>query len=114
MDLSRFLRIALVGGAIGITVSIFVHRAPDLLFLGGPVGFAVSLLCGGVYGFGAERYGHAALGGGLAGLCTAFLGVLGGFLLGDQPALVLLFGTLGGTIAGVLGGLAGRSVNRER
>jgi hypothetical protein len=99
------------GGALGLLVSVAAHMSAALLKFAGPMGAIVSLVFGLLYGRGMRQpYGRSALGGALTGAGCAFVGILLGVLLGDQPVLMLAGGTVGGAIAGAIGGSVGRAL----
>jgi len=77
-------------------------------------GMLVSLVFGALWAKTAARSaGSACLGGAIVGGVCAVIGIAVSVVLGDVPANVLLFGTLGSAVAGLIGGvilyaLAGR------
>ncbi len=103
------------GGALGIADSVAAHYERTMLAASGPVGAAISLIFGFLYGHGAgESYGSAAAGGAVTGAGSAFIGILVAFLMGDQGGPVLAGGTGGGAVAGAVGGLIGHAIGKKR
>lgn len=69
-------------------------------------GMGISLLFGGLYArTAAETKGAAAAGGALVGGACALIGIAVSFMMGDVPAEVMIFGTLGSAVTGAVGGL---------
>ncbi len=74
-------------------------------------GMGISLVVGVLYVRAAARSaGGAALGGGFVGGGCALLGIFVSVLLGDVPANILVFGTLGSLLAGLIGGVVAYAV----
>lgn len=74
-------------------------------------GMGISLVVGVLYVRAAARSAiAAAVGGGVVGGGCALLGILVSVLLGDVPANILLFGTLGSLFAGLIGGIVVHTV----
>lgn len=74
-------------------------------------GMGISLVVGVLYVRAAAcSVGGAALGGGVVGGACALLGIFVSVLLGDVPANILLFGTLGSLFAGLIGGVVAYAV----
>jgi hypothetical protein len=95
--------IALASG-IGIGISLLAHNSPQVLKVSGPLGALTSLIFGSIYGkkF-PTSFKTAALGGAITGAACAFVGILTGFIWGDQPGFVIVAGTMGGLFAGLIG-----------
>lgn len=99
------------GGALGVLLSLASHSFADLLKVAGPLGTLIALVFGALYGGQArQRFAGSAAGGALTGAGCGGLGILAGWLLGDQAAFVLAAGTVGSAVAGALGGLVGRAL----
>ncbi len=72
-------------------------------------GMGLSLIAGLAFAVLAKGAWSAMLGGGaVAGGVSGLLGIGVSVALGDVPASLLLFGTLGSAVAGVAGGAAGK------
>jgi hypothetical protein len=113
--LRNALKLISLGGALGIVLAIVSHYSAAILSASGPIGAFIALVFGSLYGLVyAESYGQAARGGALTGFGSAFTGILLAFILGDQPLLVLVGGSIGGAVAGALGGLLSCALSRRR
>lgn len=78
-------------------------------------GMAISLVFGALWAArGASGKGNAFVGGGMVGGICAVIGIAASVLLGDTPAPVLAFGTLGSAVAGGIGGLAARALGGKK
>jgi hypothetical protein len=102
----RIVKLVIVGGILGCILSLMAKYVHPVHAASGAVGALIALIMGAVFGSDAERYGRAAAGAAIVGGGSALIGILLAFLLKDQPARVLAFGTLGGVVAGTVGGLA--------
>jgi hypothetical protein len=113
--LPRVLKLIVIGGALGIVLAIVSHYSTAILSASGPIGAFIALTFGSLYGFlYAQSYGRAAQGGALTGFGCAFTGILFAFILGNQPLLVLVGGSIGGAVAGAIGGLLSCAFSRRR
>jgi hypothetical protein len=80
---------------------------------------ALGMFLSGVAGYLAGRWSAglgkagAVVSGLVAGAACAFLGILESFSLGDVPARLIAFGTLGSGVAGVVGGFLGRLSRKD-
>jgi hypothetical protein len=109
---TRIVKWAAIGGAVGILVSIIGHHSPGMLRASTPLGAIVALIVGFAYGRNAEGgYPKAAGGGALVGALAANLGILVGLLYGDQ-SLAALLGIVGGGIAGGVGAAIAQALAR--
>jgi hypothetical protein len=111
MDIPRLRYATIVGTCLQVAMTLIGHFVPLVRanFMYG--GLAISLLAGVLYGMrAAGGWGGAAAGGALAGAVCALIGIAVSCLLGDVPAAILLFGTLGSAVAGLIGGLVARAL----
>jgi hypothetical protein len=112
----KALIVATVIGAVAqLAMIIAGHFVPTVREHGFAIGgMLISLLAGAYYVRLAKGgWGSSLLGGGIAGGVCALIGIAPSVALGDVPADILLFGTLGSTLAGFLGGGIGKwSVSR--
>jgi hypothetical protein len=74
-------------------------------------GMAISAIAAIIYARSARvARGISAMNGAIAGGVCALIGIVVSYALGDCPASIILFGTLGSAVAGAIGGaLAGGS-----
>jgi hypothetical protein len=77
-------------------------------------GMGISALAGLLFGWFADGYGAAALGGAIAGAVCALIGIAVSVVLGDTAAMILVIGTISSAVTGVIGGLIGRAALRAR
>jgi hypothetical protein len=113
--LRNALKLMVIGGALGILLAVVSHYSAAILSASGPIGAFIALIFGSLYGFlYAASYGEAAKGGALTGFGSAFTGILFAFILGDQPLLTLVGGSIGGAVAGAIGGLLSWALSRRR
>ncbi len=87
----------------------FTASVKDLFAFGG-MGF--SLVAGFLYVWFAVKgsWGSDLGGGAIAGGLCALIGIALSAVLGDVPAVLLLFGTLSSVVTGVMGGAMGKLV----
>jgi hypothetical protein len=112
---ARVGTLVVVGGILGIALSLVAHFSLSVHSLSGPGGAFIALVMGLTYGaISPGPTGRAALGGALTGAGSAFAGILLGFLLHDQPWIMLGAGSLGGAVAGMIGALVGRRIQWRR
>jgi len=72
-------------------------------------GMAISLVAGLLYARAAKgAWPDSLLGGGIAGLVCAVIGIAVSVLLGDTAPAILLFGTLSSAVTGLIGGAVGK------
>ena len=108
---------ALVAGtvlqlAMIVTGHFSVWVAMNLFMFGG---LGISAIAGALYARQAGGgFAGAALGGALTGGLCALIGIAASFALGDVPAAVLIFGTVGSTVAGAMGGVIGQAAFGSR
>lgn len=77
-------------------------------------GMAISALAGFLYARAAmSGYAGAALGGAIAGGVCAIIGIAASVALGDIPAVILAFGTIGSAVTGAIGGVVGQMLTRS-
>ena len=111
-----FLLALVIGAAVQVAMVLLGHwisYIKDNLFAVG--GVLISLAGGVAYAraTGVQQrlvWLVSALVGGLCGL----IGIAVSFVLGDVPASILLFGTLGSAVGGLLGGAVGRALARNK
>lgn len=104
-----------MGGTLGIILAIVSHYSAVVLAASGPLGALISLTFGSLFGFFyAEAYAQAAEGGAMIGFVSAFAGILFAFILGDQPLMVLIGGSIGGAVAGAIGSTLSCALSRRR
>jgi hypothetical protein len=115
LSLRNIAKLITIGGALGVVLAIVGHYSPVVLSASGPVGALIALVFSSLFGFFyAESYSQSAQGGALTGFGCAFIGILFGFILGDQPVVVLIGGSIGGAVAGTIGGLISCTLARRR
>jgi hypothetical protein len=105
----RSLVFVTAGGAVAqLAMVIIGHFAPFVREHGFAVGgMLISLVAGAQYVSSAKGgWGSSLIGGAITGGLCALIGIALSFALGDVPADILLFGTLGSTVTGALGGAA--------
>ncbi len=111
----RVGKLIMGGGVVGILISVAAHYSPGMLKASGPAGAAVALVFGLLWGIGRGTSMKTAAGGGaITGAGCALLGILAGYLMGDQRAVVLVAGTVGGAVSGTIGGLIGGMISKKR
>jgi hypothetical protein len=111
MDIPRLRYATIVGTCLQVAMALIGHFVPLVRanFMYG--GLGLSLVAGLLYGTrAAGGWGGAAAGGAIAGGVCALIGIAVSCLLGDVPAVILAFGTLGSAVAGLIGGLLGRAL----
>jgi|HubBroStandDraft_6_1064221.scaffolds.fasta_scaffold103227_3 hypothetical protein len=111
MDTLRLRYATIVGTCLQVAMTLIGHFVPLVRanFMYG--GLTFSLIAGVLYALGAAGgWGSAAAGGAIAGGLCALIGIAVSCLLGDVPAPVLLFGTLGSAVAGLIGALVARAL----
>jgi MFS family permease len=104
----------MVGGTLGCILSLIAKYVPPVHSASGEAGALIALIMGAVFGIAADRYGRAAIGAAVVGGSSALIGILLAFLLKDQPAQMLAFGTLGGVVAGTVGGLSAHAFAKRK
>lgn len=78
-------------------------------------GLTISAIAGFLYARSAARgYPGAVLGGAIAGGVCALIGIAASVALGDTPAIILAFGTLGSCVTSVIGGVIGQMMSTPR
>lgn len=110
----RIVKLVIAGGIAGCVLSLISKYAPAAHPAAGPVGTAIAFVVGALFGRLAGSWGWAAGGSAIVGGLSALIGIFVGWLLKDQPASVLAFGTLGGFIAGAVGGLIMHGIGQRR
>jgi hypothetical protein len=114
MNTKALLVAAGVGTALQLAMVLSGHQvaAIQTVFMWG--GLLISALAGAIYARSAGGgFGRDLIGGAVAGGACAFLGILVSLLLGDVPAPVLAFGTVGSAVTGAIGAALGRLVRRS-
>jgi hypothetical protein len=115
MDIPRLRYATIAGTCLQVAMTLIGHFVPLVRanFMYG--GLTFSLVAGVLYGMrAAGGFGGAAAGGAIAGAVCALTGIAVSCLLGDVPAVILVFGTLGSAVAGLIGGLLGRALRRAQ
>jgi hypothetical protein len=101
-----------IGLVLQLAMVVGGHFAPTVkdLFAFGGMGF--SLVAGLLYVWFAVKGSWRAdlVGGAIAGGLCALIGIALSAVLGDVPALLLLFGTVSSIVTGVMGGAIGKLV----
>jgi hypothetical protein len=114
MDRTALIRATGVGLILQLAMVIaghFVSVIRDPGFAIGGMGF--SFVAGLIFArLRRAQWGVAIGGGAIAGGLCGLLGIAMSVVLGDVPAMLMLFGTLGSTVAGAAGGLLGRLMFR--
>jgi hypothetical protein len=103
----------MIGMGLQLLMVVMGHFSPSMARLFAPGGMSISAIAGLMAALigPAPSLGSAAGRGAVAGGVCAFAGILVSHLLGDVPAEVLGFGTVGSAFAGALGGLVGKVVS---
>jgi hypothetical protein len=100
----------IIGTVLQLAMIVAGHFSPWIamnLFMFG--GMGISALAGLLYGRSAAAgYAGAMLGGAIAGGVCAIIGIAASVALGDTPAIILVFGTIGSAVSGVIGGTVGQ------
>jgi len=112
---SALLIAVTAGTVLQLTMIVIGHFSPWVanLFMFG--GLGISAIAGALYASrAAGGFGGSAAGGAIAGGVCALIGIAASFALGDVPAAVLAFGTLGSTVAGAMGGIIGQTLFGSR
>jgi hypothetical protein len=105
MTTSLFVRTMIIFTALQIVMVVVGHFVPPVRSYFAVGGTGLSFVQGGVFAwFSRDRWipvlANSALGAGI----SAYLGIVVCFLLGDVPAAILAYGTLGSVFAGLIGG----------
>lgn len=110
MNTQRLSRATVIGTLLQLAMVIAGHFMPLVKsnFMYG--GLAISALAGALTIARSTSWGGALTGGAIAGGVCAFLGIAVSCALGDVPAPVLLFGTVGSAVTGVVGALVVRAL----
>lgn len=88
------------------------HGVAAVALLFAPLGVAISLVAGVLYGRWSTPGGGSSLAGGaIAGGTCAFIGIAVSLLLGDVEPVVLAFGTVSSALFGAGGGWLGRRIS---
>lgn len=98
-----------VGTLLQLSMVTVGHAVPAVALLFAPLGVAISLVAGFLYGrWSSPGGGSSLLGGAIVGGTCAFLGIAMSLLLGDVEPAVLAFGTASSALFGAGGGWLGR------
>jgi hypothetical protein len=99
-----------VGAAAQLAMVLVGHVVPVVREHGFAIGgMLISAIAGALYvRLARSGWGAGLAGGAIAGGVCALIGIAPSVALGDTPADILLFGTLGSTVAGVVGGALGK------
>jgi len=110
MDLRKLSVATGIGLAAQLAMVIAGHFVPVIKEYGFAIGgVLISLVAGLLYARTSRTgWGDSLLGGAVAGGVCALLGIAVSWLMGDVPATILLFGTLGSAVGGLIGGAIGR------
>ncbi|HET6340935.1 MAG TPA: hypothetical protein VFG78_01995 [Gemmatimonadota bacterium] len=101
----------LVGTLLQVAMVVIGHATVAVASLFAPLGMAISLIAGFLYGRWARTSrGRAALGGAIVGGLCAVIGIAVSYYLGDVPASIFFLGTLSSAFTGAIGGLVGQVV----
>lgn len=101
----------LVGTLLQVAMVVIGHSTVAVASLFAPLGMAISLIAGFLYGRGAGgSRGGAALGGAIVGGLCALIGIVVSYNLGDVTAWIVFLGTLSSAFTGAIGGLVGQVV----
>ncbi len=109
------LRATLIGTVLQLAMVVAGHYDTRVASLFAALGMFVSAVAGylaGRWSAGVGRTG-AVVSGLAAGAACAFLGILESFNLGDVPARIIVFGTVGSGVAGAIGGFLGRLSRKD-
>ena len=99
----------LLGTVLQVAMVVAGHWSPAVKGLFAIGGMSLSLLAGLLFSRFARPVSPRAamLGGLVAGAACGFVGILVSYLLGDVPASLLAFGTMGSAVTGLIGGAVG-------
>jgi heme O synthase-like polyprenyltransferase len=110
MNRKALINATVVGTILQLAMIVAGHFIPfvkDNVFMLG--GMAISLAAGLLYARAAKgAWPDSLLGGGIAGLVCAVIGIAASVLLGDTDPAILLFGTLSSAVTGLIGGAIGK------
>ena len=110
LDMKALVKPSWIGTIIQVAMVVVGHFSAWIShngFMWG--GLGISLFAGFLYGReAASGYAGAALGGAIVGGLCALIGIAVSVLLGDTPANILLFGTIGSAVTGLIGGVIGK------
>jgi hypothetical protein len=115
-DVKALQNATLLGTVLQLAMIVAGHFSPwvamNVFMIGG---MTISAIAGLLYARAAARgYPRGAAGGAIAGGLCAIIGIAASVALGDTPAMILAFGTLGSTIAGAMGGVIGQMLSTPR
>ncbi|MGH7588257.1 MAG: hypothetical protein ACRELU_06665 [Gemmatimonadota bacterium] len=101
----------LLGTLLQVAMVVIGHATVAVASLFAPLGMAISLIAGFLYGRWARTSrGSAVLGGAIVGGLCALIGIAVSYYLGDVQASILFLGTLSSAFTGAIGGLIGEVV----
>ncbi|HKY60941.1 MAG TPA: hypothetical protein VJP59_08015 [Gemmatimonadota bacterium] len=104
----------LLGTLLQVGMVVVGHNTVAVASLFAPLGMAISLIAGFLYGrWARSTRGSAVLGGAIVGGLSAVIGIAVSHFLGDVQAWVLFLGTLSATFTGAIGGLIGHTVGGQ-
>jgi len=110
MNRKALINAIVIGTVLQLAMIVAGHFIPfvkDNVFMLG--GMAISLVAGLLYARAAKgAWPDSLLGGGIAGLVCAVIGIAVSVLLGDTAPAILLFGTLSSAVTGLIGGAVGK------
>lgn len=110
MNRKALINATVIGTVLQLIMVLAGHWVPfvkDNVFMLG--GMTISLVAGLLYARAAKgAWPDSLLGGGLAGLVCAVIGIGVSVLLGDTAPEILLFGTLSSAVTGLIGGAVGK------
>jgi hypothetical protein len=111
MDLPSILAAAAAGTLLQLAMVVAGHQIEGIKPYFGPGGMLISLATGALFvGLAGGAWGSALLGSAIAGGACALIGIAVSYLLGDVPAPLMIFGTLGSAVAGGVGGALAKLV----
>jgi hypothetical protein len=115
MDSKALRNATIVGTVLQLAMVVSGRFVPFIalhVFMFG--GMGISALAGLLYGRGVSGLGGAAIGGVVAGGVCAVIGIAVSVVLGDTPAIILVFGTISSCVTGAIGGAIGQLLSGAR
>jgi hypothetical protein len=116
LDIKALQNATLTGTVLQLIMIAVGHFLPWVaanVFMFG--GLTISAITGFLYARSAARgYPGGALGGAISGGVCALIGIAASVALGDTPAVILAFGTLGSAVTGIIGGVIGQMMSTSR
>jgi hypothetical protein len=109
MQRRAFVIALVIGTVLQVAMVVAGHFGRDIqnFYMWGGLGF--SLVAGIIYGrLSLGAWLPALLLGGVAGAVCGLIGIFISYILGDVPAELMLFGTIGSLVSGAFGGAVGK------